>query len=124
MSENDDVTSTNTQYKKLKYFFMIYDGKHRAINDNMKKFNITEGIRISHTDTAKKYIGQVCKANSKGYPEFGRIHYVTPTSIVYERLTQKEDGEFIPHPIALNPTTKNCLKIATRNIKLITITQM
>jgi hypothetical protein len=91
---------------------------------DMKKFNITEGIRISRAETAKKHIGQVCKANSKGEPEFGRIRHVTPTSIVYERLTQKEDGEFIPHPEAVNPITKNRLKITTRDIKLITITQM
>ena len=89
----------------------------------MTKFNFTEGIRISCAETAKKHIGQVCKANSKGYPEFGRIRHVTPTSIVYERLTQKEDGEFIPHPIALNPVTDNSF-IFKRDIKLITITQM
>jgi hypothetical protein len=89
----------------------------------MKKFTITEGIRISCAETAKKHIGQVCKANSKGYPEFGRIRHVTPTSIVYERLTQKEDGEFIPHPIALHPVTNNSF-IFKRDIKLITITQM
>lgn len=88
------------------------------------KFKFTEGIRVSNTETAKKYIGRVCKANSKGSPEFGRIQYVTPTSIVYERLTQKEDGEFIPHPIAVNPTTNNRFKTATRNITLITVTQM
>jgi hypothetical protein len=90
----------------------------------MTKFNITEFIRISHTDIAKKYIGQVCRANSKGEPEFGRIRYVTPTSIVYDRLTQTEDGDFIPHPISFNPITKNTLKISTRSIKLIAISQM
>jgi hypothetical protein len=90
----------------------------------MQKFNITEGIRLSNAETAKNHIGRVCKANSKGSPEFGRIQYVTPTSIVYERLTQKEDGEFIPHPIAVNPTTNNRFKTATRDIKLITVTQM
>ena len=91
----------------------------------MKKFTITEGIRISCAETAKKHIGQVCKANDKygNLQDFGRIHHVTPTSIVYERLTQKEDGEFIPHSIALNPVTHNSFNIK-RDIKLINITQM
>jgi hypothetical protein len=90
----------------------------------MTKFNITEVIRISHVEIAKKHIGQVCKANSKGEPEFGRIRYVTPSSIVYERLTQTEDGDFIPHPISFNPITKNRLKISTRSINLIATSQM
>jgi hypothetical protein len=90
----------------------------------MKNFNITELTRISHVDIAKKHIGQVCKANSNGEPEFGRIRYVTPSSIVYDRLTQTEYGDFIPHPISFNPITKNTLKISTRNIKLIAISQM
>ncbi len=89
----------------------------------MKKFNITEVIRISHADIAKKHIGQVCKANSNGEPEFGRIRYVTPSSIVYDRLTRTEDGDFIPHPISFNPITKNRLKIETRSINLIAIYQ-
>ena len=90
----------------------------------MTKFNITEVIRISHVEIAKKHIGQVCKANSKGEPEFGRIRYVTPSSIVYERLTQTEDGDFIPHPISFNPITKNRPKISTRSINLIATSQM
>ena len=90
----------------------------------MTKFNITEVIRISHVEIAKKHIGQVCKANSKGEPEFGRIRYVTPSSIVYERLTQTEDGDFIPHTISFNPITKNRLKISTRSINLIATSQM
>jgi hypothetical protein len=91
---------------------------------DMKKFNITEGIRISRAETAKKHIGQVCKAHNKeGVAEFGRIRHVTPTSIVYERLTQKEDGEFIPHPESIHPKTRNNFSL-TRDIKLITITQM
>jgi hypothetical protein len=90
----------------------------------MKNFNLREVIRISHAEIAKKHIGQVCKANCKGEPEFGRIRYVTPTSIVYDRLTQTEDGEFIPHPISFNLTTKNRLKIATRSINIIAISQM
>jgi len=99
-----------------------YSDKQRKTK--MKKFNITELIRISHAEIAKKHIGQVCRANSKGKPEFGRIRYVTPTTIVYDRLTQTEDGDFIPHPISFNPITKNTLKISTRNIKLIAISQM
>jgi hypothetical protein len=90
----------------------------------MMKFNITEMKRISHTEIAKQHIGQVCKANSKGEVEFGRIRYVTPTSIVYDRLTQTDDGEFIPHPISFNTTTKNRLKISTRIINLIAISQI
>ena len=97
--------------------------KPSTIHD-MKKFNITEGIRLSNAETAKKHIGQVCKAHNKeGVAEFGRIRHVTPTSIVYERLTQKEDGEFIPHPEPIHPKTRNNFSL-TRDIKLITITQM
>jgi len=91
----------------------------------MKKFNITEGIRLSNAETAKNHIGRVCKAHNKegGVADFGRIRHVTPTSIVYERLTQKEDGEFIPHPEAVNTKTHNNFNLK-RDIKLITVTQM
>jgi hypothetical protein len=91
----------------------------------MTKFNFTEGIRISCAETAKKHIGQVCKANDRygNLRDFGRIHHVTPTTIFYERLMKKENGEFIPHPTAFNPVTRNNFNIR-RDIKLITITQM
>lgn len=76
------------------------------------------GTRISGPEHAANLIGQICVYNSKGMCEYGRIVRPTTTVMCIERMTQTLNGEFIPHPISQNRTTRNSLKYS-RDIRLI-----
>ena len=81
-------------------------------------FITTIGSRISGPEHAVNLIGQICVYNSKGMCEYGRIVRPTRTVMCIERMTQTLNGEFIPHPISHNRTTRNSLKYS-RDIRLI-----
>ena len=75
------------------------------------------GVRITNSRQANEHIGQVCSFMSKGVREYGRIVYVTPTSIRIERMIQTSNGDFIPHPNPNHFTTKNVITF-TRKITI------
>jgi hypothetical protein len=75
------------------------------------------GVRITNSRQANEHIGQVCSFMSKGVREYGRIVYVTPTSIRIERMIQTSNGDFIPHPNPNHYVTKNVITF-TRKITI------
>ena len=77
----------------------------------------TAYTRITSSRQANEHIGEICSFISKGVREYGRIVYVTPTSIRIERMTQTADGDFIPHPNPNHFTTKNVITF-TRKITI------
>ena len=77
----------------------------------------SKSIRITSSRQANDHIGDVCSFTSKGVLEYGRIVYVTPTSIRIERMTQTADGDFILHPNQKNSVTNNVITF-TRKITI------
>ena len=77
----------------------------------------TAYTRITSSRQANEYIGEVCSFISKGVNEYGRIVYVTPTSIRIERMQQTADGDFILHPNQKNSVTNNVITF-TRKITI------
>lgn len=77
----------------------------------------TTYTRITSSRQANEYIGEVCSFVSKGIQEYGRIVYVTPTSIRIERMQQTADGDFILHPNQKNSVTNNVITF-TRKITI------
>ena len=73
--------------------------------------------RITSSRQANEHIGEVCSFISKGVNEYGRIVYVTPTSIRIERMQQTADGDFILHPNQNNSVTNNVITF-TRKITI------
>ena len=73
--------------------------------------------RITSSRQANEHIGEVCSFISKGVNEYGRIVYVTPTSIRIERMQQTADGDFILHPNQKNSVTNNVITF-TRKITI------
>ena len=77
----------------------------------------TAYTRITSSRQANEHIGEVCSFMSKGVREYGRIVYVTPTSIRIERMQQTADGDFILHPKQKNSVTNNVITF-TRKITI------
>ena len=77
----------------------------------------TAYTRITSSRQANEHIGEVCSFISKGVNEYGRIVYVTPTSIRIERMQQTADGDFILHPNQKNSVTNNVITF-TRKITI------
>ena len=77
----------------------------------------TAYTRITSSRQANEHIGEVCSFISKGVNEYGRIVYVTPTSIRIERMQQTADGDFILHPNQNNSVTNNVITF-TRKITI------
>ena len=73
--------------------------------------------RITSSRQANEHIGEVCSFISRGVNEYGRIVYVTPTSIRIERMQQTADGDFILHPNQKNSVTNNVITF-TRKITI------
>ena len=73
--------------------------------------------RITSSRQANEHIGEVCSFISRGVNEYGRIVYVTPTSIRIERMQQTADGDFILHPNQNNSVTNNVITF-TRKITI------
>ena len=73
--------------------------------------------RITSSRQANEHIGDVCSFISRGVNEYGRIVYVTPTSIRIERMQQTADGDFILHPNQKNSVTNNVITF-TRKITI------
>ena len=77
----------------------------------------TAYTRITSSRQANEHIGEVCSFISRGVNEYGRIVYVTPTSIRIERMQQTADGDFILHPNQNNSVTNNVITF-TRKITI------
>jgi hypothetical protein len=77
----------------------------------------TAYTRITSSRQANEHIGEVCSFISRGVNEYGRIVYVTPTSIRIERMQQTADGDFILHPNQKNSVTNNVITF-TRKITI------
>jgi hypothetical protein len=77
----------------------------------------TSYTRITSSRQANEHIGDVCSFISRGVNEYGRIVYVTPTSIRIERMQQTADGDFILHPNQKNSVTNNVITF-TRKITI------
>ena len=77
----------------------------------------TAYTRITSSRQANEHIGDVCSFISRGVNEYGRIVYVTPTSIRIERMQQTADGDFILHPNQKNSVTNNVITF-TRKITI------
>ena len=91
--------------------------KYLSVYKEEHKNTMTAYTRITSSRQANEHIGEVCSFISKGVREYGRIVYVTPTSIRIERMQQTADGDFILHPKQNNSVTNNVITF-TRKITI------
>lgn len=76
-------------------------------------------LRISDRATAEANIGGVCTYGTKDGREYGRILRVTATELVLERLHHTDKGDFVPHPVAECPRSRNRVTYQTRDVRLV-----
>jgi hypothetical protein len=104
------------KYKlKIQNIFKYLSGYNNKEHKNT--MTTTVYTRITSSRQANEHIGEVCSFISKGVREYGRIVYVTPTSIRIERMQQTADGDFILHPKQKNSVTNNVITF-TRKITI------
>jgi hypothetical protein len=105
------------KYKlKIQNVFKYLSGYNNKEHKNTMTTTTTYN-RITSSRQANEHIGEVCSFISRGVNEYGRIVYVTPTSIRIERMQQTADGDFILHPNQKNSVTNNVITF-TRKITI------